>query len=78
MLVAPHRARTGFVEDTTVRAPTGGRYSALNAGELYEAQDDVDRLIAEALLRSAELLAEAAAIGTALHHDAARPDTVQG
>jgi hypothetical protein len=61
-LVGPSRSRTGFVEDTTVREITGGRFAALGGDELYGEQDDVDARVAELLLRSADLIRDAETI----------------
>lgn len=61
-LVSPHRAPTGYREDTAYVAPTGGRYATLSGAELYGIQDAVDSKIAAALLQSAELLDEATRI----------------
>jgi hypothetical protein len=69
-LIAPHRSRTGFVEDTTVRELTGGRFAALSGDELYGEQDDVDARVAELLLRSADLIRDAETIDARLRaHD---------
>jgi hypothetical protein len=58
-IITPRRVASGQVEEIAYVRPTGGRFAASSAAEVYEAQDDFDRKVAAALLWSDQLLDEA-------------------
>jgi hypothetical protein len=66
-IVTPSRVETGRVEEVAYRRPTGGRFADSTPAEVYDAQDEFDRKVAAALLRSTHLLDEANDIDKAIN-----------